>query len=172
MKLREIELCGLISVLVLIIAVSGCTSGDNSTKHYDNGNISFDYPSSMSVKQENSSRPFHLNIHNNQWSSGVQITPSNPDPNYRKITIEEKLNASVNGSGGTSGQFTQLTIDGKPAYNITHKNQDGSTSYTTLIDLGTIILTIQPTTETSVKDQTTSDSYKAYDLIVKTIKIK
>jgi len=162
---------GLLFILIFIVAVSGCTSTDNSTKHYDNGNISFDYPTSMSVKQENTSVPFHLNIHNNQWSSGVQITPSNSNPNHRMTTIGERLNASVNGSGGTTGQFTQLTIDGKLAYNITHKNQDGTTSYTTLIDLGTIFLTIQPTTETSIKDQTTSNSYKAYELIVKTMKI-
>lgn len=167
MKSKDIKLAGLITVFVLVVAISGCTA-NNSTKHFDNGNISFDYPTEMSVKQENNSHPFNLNIHDNQWVSGVQI--STIELNSR-ITLDKIVNGSVNDSN--QRQVTQLTVGGKTAYNVTSKNQDNSFYYATIIDLGSNAVVIKPTIESSgASNPTNTNSYKAYSLIVKTVQIK
>lgn len=167
MKKYGITISGFIFILLFVVAVSGCISADNSTKHYDNGNISFDYPASMSVKQENSSHPFNVNINNNQWTSGVQIAPRELNS---RITLDSILSSYVNGTN--PGQLIQFTINGKTAYNVTTKNQDGTTSYATMIDLGSSVLVVQPTTETKgAHNPTSTDSYKAYELVLRTLQI-
>jgi uncharacterized protein YceK len=45
MKKAEIPFLG---ILLIVIAISGCTS--ITTKHFDNGTLSFDYPANLTVK--------------------------------------------------------------------------------------------------------------------------
>lgn len=53
MKNRKNSILGIIAIVVLIVALSGCTSTSTSNeKQYNKDNISFNYPDSWSVTEE------------------------------------------------------------------------------------------------------------------------
>lgn len=65
MKNRKYSILGIIAIVVLIVALSGCTSTSTSNsnqKQYDKNNVSFNYPTSWSVTEdriiESSGAPF------------------------------------------------------------------------------------------------------------------
>ncbi len=53
-------------LLLLVAAVSGCTSTvSNTTKHFDNGVVAFDYPSNMEVTEQGTPSIWSININQN-----------------------------------------------------------------------------------------------------------
>lgn len=87
-------------------------------------------------------------------------------------TVEQYIKNTTTNNWYSNVKITKFTIDGKNAFNITFNGYENSTQYETLIDLGNnMILKISPVVHSGVKDQTQTESYKAYSYIVNTIKI-
>jgi hypothetical protein len=169
LKDAKILILGLIGILVFVVAASGCTSSTtNETKKYDNGIISFDYPANMNVEQNSSTIPYEINIQS--MPSGVSVFQS-----FFKETFAsyfEIFKTNLANDNNKLLKVTKFSIDGNPAYNLTLKDQNGTISYTTLIKLKTSIIQVSPYKTSNGQDQKTTESYKAYDLILKTLKIK
>lgn len=147
----------------LIVFISGCTSS-NSTQHFDNGFISFDYPADMDVKEDNSTSTHTVTI-SKGMSSGASVSTY-------KFFFDQTFDSYANQDTGVQKHLTKFTIDGRAAYNITTTNEGGSESYSTIVDVGNGALIISADIESNTKNQTTTDSYKAYSTIVQTLKFK
>lgn len=50
---NEILIPGVCLLFLLVVAISGCTSSDNSYKSYDGSNVSFEYPSVWTIEHDN-----------------------------------------------------------------------------------------------------------------------
>lgn len=160
MKNRTIYV--LLGIFVIIVAVSGCTDS-NSTKQFDNGKVSFDYPADMTVKEENNSMTESILI-TKGTTAGVSI--------HTNQLIAETFDEFVNKDEGIKKQLTKFTLNGKNAYNITYENMDGSTTKYTRVDDGDKVYTISPYIVPANTNLEDTESYKAYQIVVNNFKIQ
>lgn len=144
---------------VIIIGISGCDSVSNSTKHFDNGVVAFDYPSNMAVEdygiggisvKDGSTTMVHMAITN--------YTVSNAK--YRIFT--DKNMKSLNQTGLT---VTKKTINGNTAYDFIQRSGN-RTSYYTYIDIDSGQVQIVPSQYLDDEDQRETSFYKTYQVIV------
>jgi len=117
---KEVLIIGIVGILILVVAISGCTS--TSTNKYDDKYLSFNYPSGWNVTMSNSS------------SVGETIEGRNPDSSTPKLYFMIKINPVEAGSSSSdypaslddwvTGSYEQLgtpdnkgntTIDGNKA---------------------------------------------------------
>ena len=134
--------------------------------------LSFDYPADMTAKQENGSET--INVNNPTTYAGVMISTQELQSNE---TFESYLNTAKETWIATNPSYTynqskKFLIQGKSAYNISTINQDGSKGISTDIDLTDRVLIIQPSIDANAQDQTTTEDYKAYMLILNTLQFK
>ena len=113
---------------VIIIGISGCIYVSNSTKHFDNGVVAFDYPSNMVVEdsgiagifiKDGSTTMLHMAITNYTAS------------NAKYSIFTDKNMKSLNQTGLT---VTKKTINGNMAYDFIQRSGN-RTSYYTYIDI-------------------------------------
>ena len=145
MNSNKIKLCGLISVLVLIIAVSGCTSFNQvQNKTFSNGGITFQYPGtwadniSFSYSSPPSSNETILGTMGDNTTSVAVISLNLTDPIFSAFTIENFAN--IQKSSFNAGEILSSNVS--TSNNITFYE----TIYTS-------------------KDGVTGESFKGYKLL-------
>jgi hypothetical protein len=67
--------------------------------------------------------------------------------------------------------ITKVTLNGRTAYNVTHKSETSNTNFI-VIDIGTGQIEISPNTYSGVSDQKDTPAYPAYQLIVNSFHVK
>jgi flagellar hook-basal body complex protein FliE len=147
---------------------SGCTSTTN-TKHFANNIISFDYPNDMTISQEKDS----IDLYNNNYDgASIQTTSLKSNETFESYLNNSKETWIQDNSPDTYNQSEKFIIQGKPAYNVTTINQDGSQGFSTYIDIGNKVLIVQPNIASGVKDQKTTKDYRVYEVILNSLKFK
>ena len=148
---------------VIIIGISGCDSVSNSTKHFDNGVVAFDYPSNMEVEdygiggisiKDGSTTMLHMAITN--------YTASNA-----KYSIFSDKNLKSNNQTGLT--VTKYTINGRTAYNFTQQSGD-RISYYTYINIDNGQVQIYPSQYLDDRNQKDTSFYKTYQVVVNSFK--
>jgi PBP1b-binding outer membrane lipoprotein LpoB len=174
---------GLILILAVFIigSVAEYLSYNSATKYFDNGKISFNYPASMNVTDEllNNSKtitiyksPNPIMIYKSPGAGGTTINIHNYGILANNKTFDDYITKNISSYSNQTNISNKFTIDGRSAYNITIKNRDGSIGIITSIDLGNnTVLYITTFNESNAQNQTLTDSYKAYTMIVQSIKI-
>ena len=161
---------GMIGLLLVVIMVSGCTdSVSQTTKHFDNGVIAFDYPSNMEVVdhgingifvKDGSITEVSMLIKNYNTSDSNHTILSDNNIKY----LDPNTNA------------TKKIISGRTAYDLVTKsigkNGGAITSYSTYIDIGTGQMDISPSFESNINDQKDSPFYKTYQMIINSFQVK
>ena len=157
MKIKYLSFIGILLIISLVIAISGCTDFvSNSTKHFDNGVIAFDYPSNMEVVDHGS---YYVTVFRD--SEAMVLTSTS---NYQSMKYSMNPNPKY-------GTCTKTTINGRIAYNITDKNGNNY-NYCTMIDMGTGYIQILPEADPNVQDQKNTAFYKTYQVIVNSFQVK
>ena len=162
----------LILVLILVITgLSGCitSSVSNTTKHFDNGVVAFDYPSNMVIVdhgingifvKDGSTTEVSMLIKNYNTSDSNHTILSDNNIKY----LDPNTNA------------TKKIINGRTAYDVVTKsigkNREIITSYSTFIDIGTGQMDISPSFESNINDQTDSPFYKTYQMVINSFHVK
>ncbi|MBZ2166452.1 hypothetical protein [Methanobacterium spitsbergense] len=161
---------GIIGLLLVVIMVSGCTdSVSQTTKHFDNGVIAFDYPSNMVIEdhgiygifvKDGSTIEVSMLIKNYNTSNSNYTILSDNNIKY----LDPNTNA------------TKKIISGRTAYDLVSKsigkNGETITSYSTFIDIGTGQMDISPSFESNINDQKDTSFYKTYQMIVNSFQVK
>lgn len=167
-KLKWIAL--VLVVILGVVGISGCTdSVSNSTKHFDNGVVAFDYPSNMVIEdhgnngifvKDGSTTEVSMLINNHNTSNSNHTILSDNNIQY--------LDPNVN--------VTKKIISGKTGYDLISKsigkNGETITSYSTFIDIGTGQMDISPSFESNINDQKDSEFYRTYQMIVNSFQVK
>ena len=161
---------GMIGLLLVVIMVSGCTdSVSQTTKHFDNGVIAFDYPSNMVIEdhgidgifvKDGSTTEISMLIKNYNTSDSNHTILSDNNIKY----LDPNTNA------------TKKIISGRTAYDVVTKsigkNGETITSYSTFIDIGTGQMDISPSFESNINDQKDTSFYKTYQVVVNSFHVK
>lgn len=155
----------LILVLFLIlgiVGISGCTDTAQKTNHFDNKKIAFDYPTGLNVTQDGSDGWWTLTI-------GDEYVPlctiSYIKYGWSIDSIDQYLDEN-----SKDAQINKTTIAGKPAYSVVYNYASGI-EYSTIIDMGKGYLTITPSVDSNAKNQQETEDYKAYAVILNSLKI-
>ena len=150
----------IIILIGVIVVISGCIdSVSESTKHFDNGVIAFDYPSNMKVVDHGS---YFVTVY--YGSDQILNTAGSNKTQYNDIELELKHNPNPNFI------ITKTTINGRTVYNITENN--GNKYYFAFIDIGTGYIQVLPGFDNSVQDQKGTIYYKTYQVILNSFKVK
>ena len=161
---------GMIGLLLAVIMVSGCTdSVSQTTKHFDNGVIAFDYPSNMVIEdhgikgifvKDGSTTEVSMLIKNYNTSDSNHTILSDKNIKYLDPTMN----------------VTKKIISGRTAYDVVAKsigkNGETITSYSTFIDIGTGQMDISPSFESNINDQKDTTFYKTYQMIINSFQVK
>lgn len=162
-----------ILVLVVIfgvVIISGCIdSVSNSTKHFDNGVVAFDYPSNMVIEDHGNDGIFVKDGSTTEVSMLIKnYNTSNSNNTILNDNNIKYLDPNIN--------VTKKTISGKTEYDLISKsigkNGETITSYSTLIDIGTGQMDISPSFESNIHDQKDTPFYKTYQIIINSFQVK
>lgn len=150
----------LILILILaVVGISGCTNfTSNSTKHFDNGTIAFDYPNNLTI---------------NKTTDGIGLIDNSGNTFvYLGLALGSKedfeKNWVTNPPSGTV--VTPTTISGKKAYSI-EGLYSGSYNYGTGVDLGDKYLVIITFVKNNTANPEESFEYKTYKMVIDSLKI-
>ena len=155
-----------ILALILVIAFVGIfewnSMASETTKHFDNGIVAFDYPANLNV-DINNSKLWKIDV-NDGWYVSCIIELRDYPYNTSNYTFDKyfKNNYYV----GEIIEANKTTISGKPAYNLTTKGPGGQIIYGTYIDTGNGIIFIGP------YDNGDAANYNVYKTIVNSFQIK
>jgi hypothetical protein len=150
---------------VIIIGISGCDSVSNSTKHFDNGVVAFDYPSNMEVKDHGIGGISIVDGSKTMVTMSItNYTVS--DAKYRIFT--DKNMKTLNNTGLT---VTKKTINGNTAYDFIQQSGNRTTYYT-YINIGSGQLQIFPSQYLDNEDERQTDFYKTYHVVVNSLQSK
>lgn len=143
----------------VIVTISGCIdSVSESTKHFDNGVIAFDYPSNMEVVDHGS---YFVTVY--YGSNQMLNTAESNKTKYNNMDLVLK-------QSNPNPKITKTTINGRTVYNMTEVR--GNKYYFAFIDIGTGYIQILPGFDNSVQDQKGTIYYKTYQVILNSFKIK
>lgn len=158
----------LIIVVVIITVIGVITLTSSATNHFENNKLSFNYPISMGVKDDNSTGYEMITV--SKGSSGVLLVTSNYS--YGKdFEGSVKARYAYNNTS-TQANLTKFTIDGRTAYNISFKDPSGQTLNSTIVDMGNgKLLSITQIVQAGSQNQFLTESYKAYSMIVQSLGI-
>ncbi|MGB7969324.1 MAG: hypothetical protein WCF28_07105 [Methanobacterium sp.] len=144
---------------VIVIGISGCASISNSTKHFDNGVVSFDYPSNMEVVDYGIGG---ISIVDGSTTM-VRIIITNYTASNAKYSIINDNNLkSLNQTGL---KVTKETINGKTAYDCIQQSGNRTTYYT-YIDIDNGQAQIIPSQYLDNRNQKDTSFYKTYQVVV------
>ncbi len=155
-----------ILALILVIAIVGIfgynSMASETTKHFDNGIVAFDYPANLNV-DINNSKLWKIDV-NDGWYVSCIIEFRDYHYNTSNYTFDKyfKNNYYV----GEVIEANKTTISGKPVYNLTTKGPGGQIIYGTYIDTGNGIIFIGP------YDNSDKTNYNVYKTIVNSFQIK
>jgi hypothetical protein len=126
LKDGKILILGLIGILVLVVAASGCTSQSTSNKTYSANGVSFTYPGAWSELnstdlQKSLSASTVLGLVGNNTNE-FYVAKVNVGSNQVVSSISQwasGYNSTIKSNGWTFVSGKSLTVDGVPAYQIT-----------------------------------------------------
>lgn len=153
-------------IAVVVIGIYGFINSDfNSTKHFDNGVVAFDYPSNMEVEDHGIGGITLLDGSTTMLNMAI-INNTAPEANY---TIVNDNNLKYFNHPGLI--VIKKTINGRTAYDFSQRSGD-STYYYTFIDIGTGQIQIFPASDPQLKDQKDTRYYKTYQMVVNSFHVK
>jgi hypothetical protein len=150
---------------VIIIGISGCDSVSNSTKHFDNGVVAFDYPSNMAVEDYGIGG---ISVKDGSKTM-VRMSITNYTVPNAKYRIFSDNNMKTRNTTGLT--VTKKTINGNTAYEFIQRSGNRTTYYT-FINIDSGQLQIFPSQYLDNEDQRETDFYKTYQVVVNSLHSK
>lgn len=165
------SILGVVSILVLIVFVSGCTnSGSDSIKHYENSNFSFDYPSDWNITDNYTN--FEVG-----WTKtgdiygGIAVVPLDSGETFNSYVKEDssdRYNANILNLNNTT-----IKVDNYSGVSYSFIDSQGA-YYIVYLNGGKVVYQIEVKDYNAHMDAelNTSEGYKGFNKILNSLHIK